>query len=646
VAQSARVIDRRAVVPARPAERWRADEGPADELNCLRGILTAPILQAAEARARVVRTGADQVLIQWGVIEADAYLRHLADYLGVPVAQFADGDRCHCPLTRDQLPFAAASGVAPVQQGGALFWTVAPRCFAARELSRRAFTEPELIARMRLSAPRDFNQFLADRSGRPLAQVAAGRLHRRSPAFSAAPPTSGAKRRRIAGWLALAMALSALLWLTPVLMAHAGSSALSLWFIAFAGLRLAGGLLPSITAPSLSRMPDAELPVYTIIAALRDEASSVGPLLDAIDALDYPHEKLDVIVVLEPDDLQTRAAIARRGARPHQQVLVAPSIGPKTKPKALNFALHFARGYFIAVYDAEDAPDPGQLRAALDVFRTHGNEVACAQAKLCIDNLTHTWLSKMFAAEYAGQFEVLLPGLVALLMPLPLGGSSNHFRTSVLREVGGWDAYNVTEDADLGFRLARFGYRSVVIDSITSEEAPIRFGGWLRQRSRWMKGWMQTWCVHMRAPRRLWRETGWRGVLALNIVLGGNILTAFAYPVLALALLYCLATGTSDPLLGSSLAPLHLGAIASGLLSTVVLGLVGLKRQGRLRNAGILLLMPIYWGCLSIATWRALWQFWSSRHVWEKTEHGLVRRWSTTSHVRSAMRERRRAPHR
>jgi hypothetical protein len=490
VAQLASIEDPGRHAPARPARAFRCDEGPADELNCLRGVLTVPVLRAAESRGRQVRVGADQVLIQWGVIDAEAYLRHLADYLDVRIERFAGVDRDDCPLTDDQLPSAAESGIAPLRRDGELGWTIAPRCFAARQLARYAETSPGLIARMQLATPRRFNQFLTDQAGRILAGIAAEGLRRRSPALSAAPPMAIVGRRWDAGWIAGVLTL-ALLVLMPMLTAHAGSCALSIWFIAFAGFRLLGGLMPRSIAPALPRLPDAELPVYTVIAALYREAASVGPLLDAIDALDYPREKLDVIVVLEPDDLQTRAAIARRGAEPHLQVLIAPAIGPKTKPKALNFALHFARGQFVAVFDAEDAPDPGQLRAALDAFRTTGSEVACAQAKLCIDNLTHSWLSRMFAAEYAGQFEVLLPGLVSLHMPLPLGGSSNHFRTEALRKVGGWDAYNVTEDADLGFRLARFGYRSVIIDSTTSEEAPVRFGGWLRQRSRWMKGWMR-----------------------------------------------------------------------------------------------------------------------------------------------------------
>jgi cellulose synthase/poly-beta-1,6-N-acetylglucosamine synthase-like glycosyltransferase len=309
-------------------------------------------------------------------------------------------------------------------------------------------------------------------------------------------------------------------------------------------------------------------------------------------------------------------------------VLIAPAIGPKTKPKALNCALPFARGSFTAVFDAEDRPDPGQLRAALDAFRSHGADVACAQASLCIHNIADGWLSRMFAAEYAGQFDVFLPGLAAMRMPLPLGGSSNHFRTEVLREVGGWDAYNVTEDADLGFRLARFGYRSVTFDSTTHEEAPIRFKAWLHQRSRWMKGWMQTWSVHMREPQRLWREAGPRGLLTLNIIVGGNVLTALAYPVLVVELAaYLLNKGIGDTpgwLFSGPLAPLHVATIAAGFLSTLIIGLMGLSRRSRLRLGWVLAATPFYWGLLSIAAWRALWQLWRDPYRWEKTEHGLT----------------------
>src|ERR1700709_2668996 len=216
-----------------------------------------------------------------------------------------------------------------------------------------------------------------------------------------------------------------------------------------------------------------------------------------------------------------------------------------------------------------------------------------------------------------------------------------HFRTSVLREVGGWDAWNVTEDADLGFRLARFGYRSVTFDSTTNEEAPIRFKAWLGQRSRWMKGWMQTWSVHMRKPGRLWREAGPRGFLTLNIIVGGNVLTALGHPVLVIELAAYLLTNitgnTSGVFFAGSLAPLHIATITAGFASTVLIGLMGLARRNRLRSGWVLALTPFYWACLSTAAWRALWQLWRDPYRWEKTEHGLTRSRPSTAARAQAM---------
>ena len=189
-------------------------------------------------------------------------------------------------------------------------------------------------------------------------------------------------------------------------------------------------------------------------------------------------------MALEPDDEETREAIARLKLGPPFEVVIAPENGPRTKPKALNAALPFVRGTFVAVYDAEDRPEPDQLRLALEAFVAGDGRLACVQARLTIDNTADSWLARLFTAEYAGLFDVYLPGLSAWRLPLPLGGSSNHFRASVLRRIGAWDPYNVTEDADLGMRLARFGYRAAIIPSTTYEEAPARYGGWLRQRTR------------------------------------------------------------------------------------------------------------------------------------------------------------------
>jgi cellulose synthase/poly-beta-1,6-N-acetylglucosamine synthase-like glycosyltransferase len=226
-----------------------------------------------------------------------------------------------------------------------------------------------------------------------------------------------------------------------------------------------------------------------------------------------------------------------------------------------------------------------------------------------------------------GHFDVFLDGLSALLLPLPLGGSSNHFRTSILRKVGGWDAYNVTEDADLGLRLARLGYRTETIASSTHEEAPAEFGPWLKQRTRWLKGWMQTWAVHMRSPLKLLRELGPNGFFGMQLVIGGNVLAALVHPFFLIFLLITLTTGyipwqSED---GAVLIALYLINLFAGYLGSGVLGFIGLSRRGLRRTAWVLLLIPIHWLLLSLAAWRAAWQLIVAPQLWEKTEHGLAR---------------------
>lgn len=653
MAQTDHVEQRSAVFssPGRtPAERWRTgespgflpgpppltrfgndnqrhllDHGPADELTCLQGVLAPQLLCAAETRARELGIGADQVLIRWDVLDEASYLQHLSRHTGIAIHHLSDVDRRDSLLRDDQIHCAAASGIVPLRKDGRLILAVAPRNLTARAICR---ADPSIGNDIRLTPDAALQQFLLRHGGPALTDAATGGLHNRFPALSAASDatTSGRWRSR----LKRACAVSAVALLPPYVMPELWTTAMALWFLGFVALRLISSFWPRRQRTTLPPPSDDRLPAYTIVAALYREASSVAPLLRALDALDYPREKLDIILVVEPDDLQTRAAIARLGRKPHLRTLIAPPVAPQTKPKALNWALPFVRGSLVAVFDAEDRPEPGQLRAAVDAFRRHGDDVACAQASLCIDNETHTWLSRTFAAEYAGQFDVYLPGMSAMGLPLPLGGSSNHFRTAILREIGGWDAFNVTEDADLGIRLARFGYRSVTFASTTFEEAPVHFRSWLRQRTRWMKGWLQTWCVHMRQPRQLWRDAGARGFVTLNLVAGGNVLTALAYPVMLGALLAHLLAGDlaapSSWSLSNRPALLYLVAICAGCLSTAIVGLLGLARRNRLRDGWILLLTSFYWVCLSVAAWRAVIHYVWNPHHWEKTEHGLAAR--------------------
>jgi cellulose synthase/poly-beta-1,6-N-acetylglucosamine synthase-like glycosyltransferase len=623
------------------------EPGPAVELDCLRHVLAPALLTAAEQRSEAVGVGADRVLIQWGVIEESAYLDHLGAHTGLDIETLEDISRADCLLPDGHLHLSARHGILPVRQRGDLVYVSTPHGYAARRIVRLIRQYPSLRQRIRLASTAQFNTFLEYRSGNLLADTAAGGLAARFPDLSAAPIQ--ASRSRLHRFHRSILRLAAFVvpfTLAPLLLFDLCSLILTIWFLLFTSLRLAGCFSPPKRRPRLPRLHDSQLPIYTVVAALYREASSVAPLMQYINALDYPREKLDIKLVVEADDLQTRAAIAKLGPMPHVQVIVAPDVGPRTKPKALNCALNFARGTFVTVFDAEDRPDPGQLRGALDVFRTHGQDVACAQASLCIDNTADSWLARMFTTEYAGQFDVFLQGFSNFEMPLPLGGSSNHFRTCVLREVGGWDPYNVTEDADLGFRLARFRYRCVMFPSTTYEEAPARFGPWLRQRSRWMKGWMQTWSVHMRSPRKLWRDAGPGGFFTLNIIVGGNVLTALAHPFLLGELLIRGGIGFFDDTISSFFAKpfiaLYLATIVAGYLTTVTIGLIGLAKRQLLHEAWILIFTPLYWICLSMAAWRALYQFLTKPYHWEKTEHGLARHSRIASWMRSEAGERHR----
>ncbi|MBI5131687.1 MAG: glycosyltransferase [Rhodopseudomonas palustris] len=619
--------------PAYHNREPEADDDPpgdppaaAPELDCLHGILAPDLLNAAARRADDLGVSADRVLIQWGAIAEDAYLARLALHLDIPLINLTRAARADCPLPDRQFVAAASTGVLPLRRGDDLRWVVAPTVqTTARALCerQRRWRDP----RLRLTSAAVMQQYLADQGAHAIGQQAAFDLQRRWSVLSAGPQRDSGpiwRQRLMRGLAVLGVVLA-----VPLLAPETTATLLALWFIGFAAFRLVACFWPSRPLRRRLRRPDDALPIYTVIAALYREANCAGQLVAALEAFDYPPEKLDIILVLEPNDRDTHAALARLGPRPHLRVLTAPPIGPQTKPKALNWALAFARGDFIAVYDAEDRPEPGQLRAALDAFDQHGPTTACVQASLSIDNRTHSWLSMTFLAEYAGQFDLLLHGLTALGAPLPLGGTSNHFRVPVLRAIGGWDPYNVTEDADLGFRLARFGYRAAAFASTTFEEAPVTFGNWLPQRARWMKGFIQTGLVHLRHPLRLWRQIGGRGVATLGLLVGGHVVGALAY--LALLAVAGLALAAESVPLPAWLQPapptaLHCCAVMAGFVSTIVVGVAGLARRGRLRFAPVLLLTPLYWLCLSLAAWRALAQFVWAPYRWDKTEHGVAAR--------------------
>ena len=407
---------------------------------------------------------------------------------------------------------------------------------------------------------------------------------------SSRPQFSAARRLTAAQGVVLSLAgtaLAVILAVWPATIPMVIPLLASPAFLALATLRWACLLRwrqPASRRPR--RLSDAELPVYTVLAPLHREAAILGQLVGSLAALRYPRHKLDVKLVVEAEDHETRIALARCRLPPGFDIIVVPQALPLTKPKALNSALTFARGSLLTVFDAEDVPDPGQLRLAADIFAASGPELACLQARLAFYNPHQNWLTRQFAIEYAVLFDLQLPMLSALSCAFPLGGTSNHFRTVALKRVGRWDPHNVTEDADLGFRLARHGYRCRMIAASTREEANVALANWLHQRARWLKGFLQTWLVHMRNPLRLRRELGTASFLAFQATTIGVVASALLHPVFLGFLAAEIAGGSFPPE-----RPEFAGAFASGIgLAVLLLGYGGGMAAGlkatRIRNLG------------------------------------------------------------
>ncbi|GAA3624283.1 glycosyltransferase [Kineosporia mesophila] len=384
-----------------------------------------------------------------------------------------------------------------------------------------------------------------------------------------------------------------------------------------------------ITDDDVAALTDEELPVYTVLVPVYREANIVADLIGNLGSLDYPVEKLEILLLLEEADDETRLAAAAADCPSTITFVVVPQGGPQTKPKACNIGLFFAHGEFLVIYDAEDRPEPDQLKKAVIAFRRaqeQGNEkLVCVQAALNYWNAEENALTRMFTLEYSFWFDYMLPGLEALRLPIPLGGTSNHFRTQPLRDLGGWDPYNVTEDADLGIRAASLGYTVGVINSTTYEEANRAYGNWIRQRSRWIKGYLQTTLVHTRRPVRLVREAGAVQALAFALLVGGTPLSFLLSPPLyALFITSLLVPIESlNALFPSPILQISLGNLLLGNSMMIYVTMMGAFKRRRYRLVPWALLNPLYWMMHSISAYKALWQLITNPHYWEKTTHGL-----------------------
>jgi cellulose synthase/poly-beta-1,6-N-acetylglucosamine synthase-like glycosyltransferase len=382
-----------------------------------------------------------------------------------------------------------------------------------------------------------------------------------------------------------------------------------------------------ISAEAIAALNDEDLPVYSILLPLYKEPEVVGELMAALAELDYPKDKLDILFLLEADDSVTEAAFRLKGALVEElgaQLVIVPAGSPKTKPRACNYGLTRARGELLVIYDAEDRPEVDQLKKAVLAFRELDPGTACLQAKLNYHNFDHNLLTRLFTLEYTAWFDLYLPGLHAVGAPIPLGGTSNHFRVDVLRQLGGWDAHNVTEDCDLGIRLARSGFSTRILDSTTWEEACSEVRPWLTQRSRWVKGYLQTFLVHTRGLRDTTRELGLKATALMALTVGGLVFSlVLTLPTVALFGVW-LYTYTHDPLWQPS--RLMWGASISLFMFAayfVFVHGVAIHQRRRLGLLPYTIFLPFYWAFMSVGAIRGVLQFFVKPFHWEKTPHGL-----------------------
>jgi glycosyltransferase XagB len=381
----------------------------------------------------------------------------------------------------------------------------------------------------------------------------------------------------------------------------------------------------AVTDEDLRALRDEDLPSYTVLAPLFREASVINDLIANLSKLDYPPDKLEILLLLEENDTETIEAAKAAKLPQTMTVILVPEGTPQTKPKACNVGLFFARGDYLVIYDAEDKPEPDQLKKAVVAFGRGGERLACVQAALNYWNVYENVLTRMFTVEYSFWFDYMLPGLDALRLPIPLGGTSNHFRTSALRRLGGWDPFNVTEDADLGIRASALGYTVGVINSTTYEEANRSTYNWVRQRSRWIKGYMQTVLVHTRRPVALARTAGLRQTAGFLLLIAGTplsfLFTLPLYGVFVCSLI--LPSRIIEELYPGWVLWLSLVNLIAGNALMIYVCMMGAFKRQRYRLVLWALLNPFYWILHSAASYKALWQLMTRPHYWEKTVHGI-----------------------
>ncbi len=382
------------------------------------------------------------------------------------------------------------------------------------------------------------------------------------------------------------------------------------------------------------RVSDTEIssqtnwPKYTVFCPLYKEAEIIPQFVEAMSRMDYPKDRLQVLLLLEEDDKATIQAAYNMNLPTYVEVVVIPHSLPKTKPKALNYGMGYATGDIIVIYDAEDIPEPLQLKKAVLAFAKSSENTVCIQAKLNFYNPYQNLLTKMFTSEYSLWFDLVLTGLQSIDAPIPLGGTSNHFLTKYIKVLRGWDPFNVTEDCDLGIRLVKKGYRTAILDSTTYEEANSDYINWFWQRTRWIKGYIQTYFVHMRDPKSLWAGIRNPHILTFQLVVGGKVLSMFINPLMWIT---TISYFVFKPLVGDTIESFFPAPVFYLSIFSLIFGnflymyyyMIGCAKRGYDELLIYTVLVPFYWLAMSFAAVVAVWRYIVAPHHWSKTKHGL-----------------------
>ncbi len=601
---------------------WHGDTSEDDYDFLVGRVIDHATLEAARELAGDWDVDVADVLIANGWVSPWDYSRALAEVCGVGFVE-PDQTVMLSPIDESAGAQANLSGdILRHSHYGYYRTAIAQPSLPAGTLRRRMIEIGEARHRMAFTTRVDLLRTVRGYFSHQLIDQAANALGRRFQGESATTLANDWHRKV---FLIIALVLAGGMIAAPFVTASIAAHGLALLLLAIAVMPIPaiGAILEGKTRRGIRptyRLHDSILPVYTVLVPILREDQLVKDLAVALKRIDYPPAKLDIKLIFEGNDHETIAAVKALDLPGNVDLITVPDAAPRSKSKALNYALNFALGDYVVVYDADDRPDPGQLRLALLAFQNGPANLACVQARLTAYNGERNWLTRQSASEVSTYYSGLLPAFRQNEIPIPLGESSCHFRVSMLRWLGGWDAFSVTEGADLGIRLARRGYFCSLLDSVTGRQAPDSLRAWLLQRTRRIKGWMQTWLVHMRRPKTLRHELGDKGFYGFQLLFAGQILAGLALPAL-LFLAGAEIAGSvfgafSVPLLGTSFWLIAGFVLGIAYFASMTLGFLCLDgRASRLYS------LPVYWVLTSFATYRALFQLISDPQLREKADH-------------------------